>query len=106
MEIDELMLSKRKYNRGGSLNQVWVFGGIVRGKPLECFIEVVESRNRPVLLDVIKRIVKSGCTISSDSKRAYSNLPELLPDKDFEEHKLVYENTLVSHSVNKLIHSS
>ena len=89
VEIDESMLSKRKYNRKRSLNQVWVFGGIVRGKPLECFIEVVESRNRPVLLDVINRRSKPGSTISSDSWRAYSNLTELLPEKDFEEHKVV-----------------
>ncbi len=53
VEIDE-PFEEKKYNRGRILrNQMWVFGGVVRGNTTECFVEFVENSSRETLFEVI-----------------------------------------------------
>ena len=85
VEIDECLLAHSKYYRGRVLSgQIWVFGGITRGNPLECFIEIVKDSSQDTLIEVIKRRIRPGSTISSDAWRGYRNLIDLLPEHDFE----------------------
>ena len=88
VEIDETLVAKRKYNRGRVVEQVWLFGAVERvtGK---CFFEVVANRSEAVLLEVIRRKIRKGTTIMSDSHRSYTNL---------EQHGYVHFK--VNHSLN------
>ncbi len=67
VEINEGLVAKRKYNCG-RIKQgiVWVFGGVVRGETNYCFIEFVPDRKKKILLEVIRRRILPGTTISSD----------------------------------------
>lgn len=44
-----------------------MFGEVLRTNPLECFLEVIEKRNRATLLDMIKKKIRPSRIIESDS---------------------------------------
>ena len=79
---------KKKQNRQEAVGEFWIFCGIVRGKPSECFIEVVENKSRDELLEVIKRRTKPGTIICSDGWKSYKSLTELLPEMGFKEYRV------------------
>ncbi|KAG0438580.1 hypothetical protein DMUE_3004 [Dictyocoela muelleri] len=56
VEIDETVISKRKYNRGRIRDNKWVFGCIERGSD-NFIIKNIDSRSREDLLRVIKETV-------------------------------------------------
>jgi len=91
VEIDESVLTKRKYNRGQlRAEQQWFFGGVERGTN-NCFIVPVERRDAVTLLPIIQKHIRPGTTIMSDGWAAYggiANMPEL------------YEHYKVNHSEN------
>ena len=94
VEVDECLSVKRKYERGRIFqNQVWILGGVERGNPANYFIEVVQTRSRPRLIDVIRRRVRSGSIIMTDLWRGYTNLTIYLYEKNF-------LHFTVNHSVN------
>ena len=75
IEIDECQLARRKHNHGRVPREQWVFGGVVRrSNPIECFIELVPSRSRGVLCEVIQRRISPEVRIISDGWAAYANL--------------------------------
>jgi transposase-like protein len=77
VEIDESLVARRKYNRGRSIDQTWVFGGIERSddsREYRAFIEIVERRDEETLLAVIRRRIAPGTLIMSDGWAAYRNL--------------------------------
>lgn len=92
VELDESIVSKRKYNRGRLVREQWVFGGIQRStsmaKPF--FMELVPNRKETTLLEIIRRRVASGTTIMTDGWRSYRNLSR---------HN-GYNHFVVNHSVN------
>jgi hypothetical protein len=91
VEIDETLISRRKYERGRVVNQVWLFGGVERGSSENCFMEIVEARNADTLLPIIQRRIAPGTTIVSDLWRAYFRIDQL-PEG--------YEHLRVNHSLN------
>lgn len=57
VEIDETLITKRKYNRGRLVReQQWYFGGIER-ESSRCFIVPVEDRSAATLLPIIEEYV-------------------------------------------------
>ena len=70
VQIDESLVSKRKYHRGRLVREIWVFAlydvhsgiGVLR---------VVPNRNRATLLPIIEEFVMPGSTIHSDQWGAY-----------------------------------
>uniref|UniRef100_A0A182W7W5 DDE_Tnp_IS1595 domain-containing protein n=1 Tax=Anopheles minimus TaxID=112268 RepID=A0A182W7W5_9DIPT len=74
-EIDESVVTKRKYNRGrvAENNQVWLIGGICR-ETREFFLELVQKRDAVTLHEIIMRRVAPGSTILTDGWRAYNGL--------------------------------
>ena len=89
VEIDETLVSKRKYHRGRMLSQIWVFGGICR-ETGEIFMRVVDDRTAPTLLDAIYHCIAPGTKIISDQWKAYNEL-----DKS-----QIYMHETVNHSKN------
>ncbi|KAF8765222.1 hypothetical protein HNY73_023209 [Argiope bruennichi] len=73
VEIDESKFGIREYNRGRRVNGKWVFSEIERGSR-KCFWGVVEDRPKETLLEVIKRKLLPGTTITSDYCKSYDCL--------------------------------
>ena len=63
VEIDETVVTRRKYMVGRLVKTVWLVGGIVRGDQCDAFLEIVENRSSNLLIDVICRNVERGSTI-------------------------------------------
>ena len=72
VKIDESKIGKRKYHRGYFVEGQWVFGGIEEDSR-KCFIAVVEDRKEETLLNLIKKWIEPGTTIS-DCWKEYVNL--------------------------------
>ena len=75
VEIDESLMVKRKYQRGGVRVQhnQWVFGIYDRSKHIG-IIQFVQERTARVLLPLIEAHVAPGTTIYSDGWAAYRQL--------------------------------
>lgn len=76
VEIDETLLSKRKYHTGRLLQQIWVFGGICRENG-HIFMEVVPNRNSDTLISSIHRNIQYGSNIISDMWSGYKSLDDV-----------------------------
>jgi hypothetical protein len=88
VEIDESVITKRKYHRGAlRAEEQWFFGGVERGSN-RCFICPVERRNADTLLPIIKQYILPGTTIISDMWAAYNRIDQL-PE--------MYEHYTVNH---------
>lgn len=76
VEIDESLITRRKYNRGRVVSKRWVFGAIERREDgqYRSFVEFVENRREDTLLEIIRRRIAPGTTIISDGWAAYRNL--------------------------------
>lgn len=90
VEIDESLMSTRKYNRGRMLSPQWVFGGYcVETK--EKFVLSVPNRTAGTLLPIIQQYISPNSNISSDSWRAYNHIEDL---------KENYKHNTVNHKHN------
>jgi hypothetical protein len=78
VEIDESKFGKRKYNRGHSVEGMWVLGGVERTAAKKTFLQVVPDRSAETLLSVIADHVAEGSIIMTDLWRGYSGLTDLL----------------------------
>ena len=104
VEIDKCMLGRRKYNKGRMRKQLWVFGGIEREDKKNWFVEIVEKRNGNTLLPILEKKIKNGTAVMSDGWRAYRNLTESLPQKQFI-HKWVNHDVEFVSSVDRNVHT-
>jgi hypothetical protein len=91
-EIDESVISRRKYQQGRLVRERWVFGGIDVETKLG-FLIFVEDRSADTLLPLIQRFVAPGSTIASDGWAAYNGISSIhvLPP---------YIHNVVNHSDN------
>ena len=62
VQIDEIILGKRKYHRKHHVKGQWVFGGI-ESDSRECFLIAVEKTDEQTLLPVIQKWIRPGTTI-------------------------------------------
>lgn len=91
VEIDESCFSRRKYNRGRTYPQQWVFGGICR-ETKECFLYTVPDRTRATLEECIKTSIRPGSIIISDMWKSYSGIQKMVGKN--------YKHFTVNHSEN------
>jgi transposase-like protein len=88
VEVDEIKVAKRKYNRGHRVEGAWCVVGVERTEQRRLFIVEVESRDEETIRDIIEHYIIEGSIIYTDCWRGY-----LFLDRD--------ENSLFSHqSVN------
>jgi hypothetical protein len=52
VEIDEMKMEKRKYNRGHRVDGVWVVGGVERTPERRIFFVAVENKNAETMREV------------------------------------------------------
>ena len=80
VEIDETLITHRKYERGRTLKQCWLFGGIERTSKLFFVVPLVEegseNRSKETLIPLIQKYTKPGSIIYSDSWRAYNSISD------------------------------
>lgn len=80
VEIDETLVVRRKQDTGRVLKQVWLFGGIERVSKKRFIVPLTDDdsaplrRNKETLVPLIKKYIRPGTTIYSDSWRAYNSL--------------------------------
>jgi ISXO2-like transposase domain len=71
VEIDESKLAKRKYNRGHTVQGVWVLGGVERTPERRCFLVIVDTRDAATLEKAIRMYVNPQSTIITDCWKGY-----------------------------------
>jgi transposase-like protein len=99
VEIDESVISSRKYNRGKSVGKpVWIFGGVVRGDPKQCFLVYVEKRDKKTLIPHITTSILAGSTIMSDGWAAYNEIKNIWVVSGEDAGTIAYEHKVVNHS--------
>jgi transposase-like protein len=76
VEIDESKFGKRKYNRGHSVEGVWVVGGVERTPERRCFMMTVPNRNAETMENIITNHVLPDSVIHTDFWRAYNGIVE------------------------------
>ncbi|MFH4978347.1 hypothetical protein AB6A40_005056 [Gnathostoma spinigerum] len=78
VDIDEILLIRRKYKGGHQVKEQWTFCGIEYGSA-RCFLVPVENCSAATLLPIIQEYVLPGSTVISDLWAAYggiNNLPD------------------------------
>lgn len=70
VQVDEVMLGRRKYNRGRLVESTWVLGMIDEDGYIR--LEIVERRDVNTLTEVISRNVQIGSIIHTDSWKGYN----------------------------------
>lgn len=73
VQIDESVVTKRKYNVGRIIPQVWVLG-MVDVTTKRGVVVYIRNRSREVILDTITQYVLPGTEIWTDCWRAYDSL--------------------------------
>ena len=76
IEIDETLMSRRKYHRGRILSEKWIFGGLCR-ETGENFAYLVPDRKGETLLEIIQQNVLPGTIIHTDQWAGYNILDQL-----------------------------
>jgi len=77
VEIDEMKLGKRKFNKGRRIEGQWVFGAVQRNsRPLKCMMITVPDRSEETLRPLIEQNILPGTTIISDCWRSYAFLSQ------------------------------
>ena len=75
VEVDEAKFGKRKYNKGGYREGMWVLGGVDRNTG-QCFLLPCPDNRRGagILLPLIRRWILPGSIIYTDEWAAYNSL--------------------------------
>lgn len=73
VEIDETVLSKRKYNTGRSFESLWCIGGICR-ETKEVFYTISRRRNADLITSTILKHVDIETRVITDEWRGYRKL--------------------------------
>lgn len=80
VEIDETIVVKRKQDTGRLLSQVWLFKGIERESKKTFLVPLIDEdsaplrRNKETLVPLIKKYIRPGSTVYSDSWSSYNSL--------------------------------
>ena len=90
VQIDETLMSKRKYNKGRLLSDVWIFGGICQ-ETNEVFATIVKDRSQNTLMPLIHKYIKEFSIIHSDNWKSYIHINEL---------PTIYQHYTVVHNEN------
>jgi transposase-like protein len=74
VEIDEMKLGQRKYNRGHKVEGAWIVNGVERTSERRKFSVHVEHRDSETLHAVVRKHVKPGSIVYTDCWRGYNGI--------------------------------
>jgi transposase-like protein len=77
IQLDETKLGKRKYNRGHSVDGVWILGGVELTNERKFFAVSVPNRSTKTLVSIITQHVRPNSIIHTDLWRGYSSLSNI-----------------------------
>lgn len=81
VEIDEILVKRRKYNKGRAKEQGWVLGGVERpirdGEKPRVFLCTVPNRTSQTLERIIQKFVHKDTIIVTDAHAGYNGLTSL-----------------------------
>ncbi|KII74920.1 hypothetical protein RF11_07432 [Thelohanellus kitauei] len=97
IEIDEMNLGKRKYDRGHRVDGVWVVAGIQRIPENRCFAVEVDNRDSPTMCRILSEFVRPGSIIHTDMWNTYKNpCIELGFDHKIIDHPVTFKDPVTS----------
>ncbi|XP_023242982.1 uncharacterized protein LOC111641097 [Centruroides sculpturatus] len=76
VEVDEIVVSKRKNKKGRKLKGTWVVGGICQ-EDKSCFLCQVKDRSEASLNWVVNTFVHSGTIVYTDEWKDYTHIDDL-----------------------------
>ena len=76
VEVDEMKIGKRKYNRGHRVEGAWIVNGVERTSRRRVFSVHVERRDSATLQRVISSNVERGSIVYTDCWRGYKGIRE------------------------------
>ncbi|VDP50312.1 unnamed protein product [Heligmosomoides polygyrus] len=76
LQLEEVFISKRKYDRGRAERDSWLVGGVIYDSK-EIFVEIASTRNSATLDRIVAKHVRPGTVIQTNSWTGYSNLGNL-----------------------------
>ena len=79
VQLDEAIIRKRKFNRGRSKEQIWVFGAVEddSSPQRKLFLTIVKDRKASTLLPIIQDHIPPGTRILTDEWKGYLPLSRL-----------------------------
>jgi transposase-like protein len=77
VEIDESKFGKRKYNRGHSVEGVWILGMVERTEKRRVILVAIDDRTKKTLEEKITNKVYEDSSIHTDYWKGYSGLKNL-----------------------------
>jgi transposase-like protein len=102
IEMDETVITKRKYHRGRLIKQRWLFGGVERHSGI-CFLKMVANRKADSLLPVIREHCLPGSLLLTDGFSSYMNL-DTVYDGIYAHECVIHEENFVNPD-NPLVHT-
>lgn len=104
VEVDESVITKRKYNRGRIIPEVWVFGGVCRNTG-QRFAKVVKNRTATTLEHYIFKHIQTGSEITSDGWRGYNCIDNMPFPHPYAAHNVVNHSLNFVDPMNPAIHT-
>lgn len=83
VKCDESQFAHKSKNQRGrrARNEQWVFGIIsTEHSPCRGYYQVVRSRNRAILTQIMQRVLLPGSEVHTDDWASYRNLPRYVPN--------------------------
>ncbi|KAL3072059.1 hypothetical protein niasHS_015450 [Heterodera schachtii] len=103
VQIDESLMSKRKYHVGHQIPERWIFGMYDTDQKLGV-LEFVDDRRQETLFPIIRRYVRGGSIIHSDSATMYVILRADPPQSHIANIPTIpmppYDHLFVNHTTN------
>lgn len=104
VEVDESVITKRKYNRGRLIPEVWVYGGVCR-ETGQRFAKVVKNRTSLTLQKYTEKHIAYGSIINSDGWMAYNFIDKMPFPQPYAGHNVVNHSLNFVDPLNPLIHT-
>lgn len=103
IEVDESVITKRKYKAGLVIPEVWVLGGVCRNTG-QRLTKVVENLNVTALEYFILKHIENGSSNNSNGLRGYNCIENMQKPQPYNTHNIVNHSLNFVDPVNPTVH--